>query len=115
MPCQPWHQSKIQTKNQNQKPETKTSKTLQNQNQKPRHTPKSKTSKTHQRGCDNIAQQLHHMGVRVLRMGLCSAKEPYSLETRLEECPGISWKVFFFFLYNIYIYVWKVLCGFGNF
>ena len=25
-------------------------------------------------------QQLHHMGVRVLRMGLCSAKEPYSLE-----------------------------------
>lgn len=38
------------------------------------------------KGCDNIAQQLHGLGVRVLRMGLCSAKEPYSLETRLEEC-----------------------------
>ena len=37
------------------------------------------------KGCDNIAQQLHGLGVRVLRMGLCSAKEPYSLETRLEE------------------------------
>eukprot|EP00930_Biecheleria_cincta_P067106 TRINITY_DN534_c0_g1_i2.p1 TRINITY_DN534_c0_g1~~TRINITY_DN534_c0_g1_i2.p1 ORF type:complete len:1465 (-),score=368.91 TRINITY_DN534_c0_g1_i2:53-4408(-) len=37
------------------------------------------------RGCDNIAQQLHGLGVKVLRMGLCSAKEPYSLETRLSE------------------------------
>ena len=27
-------------------------------------------------------QQLHGFGVRVLRMGLCSAKEPYSLEPR---------------------------------
>merc|ERR1719247_1600417 len=38
------------------------------------------------KGCDNIAGQLHALGVRVLRMGLCSAKEPYSLETRLQEC-----------------------------
>ncbi|CAJ1441821.1 unnamed protein product [Effrenium voratum] len=37
------------------------------------------------KGCDNVAQQLHALGVRVLRMGLCSAKEPYSLETRLGE------------------------------
>lgn len=37
------------------------------------------------KGCDNIAGQLHAMGVRVVRMGLCSAKEPYSLETRLGE------------------------------
>ena len=38
------------------------------------------------KGCDNVAQQLHALGVKVLRMGLCSAKEPYSLETRLQEC-----------------------------
>jgi hypothetical protein len=37
------------------------------------------------KGCDNIAMQLHNLGVRVLRVGLCSAKEPYSLETRLQE------------------------------
>ncbi|CAK0868429.1 unnamed protein product [Prorocentrum cordatum] len=37
------------------------------------------------RGCDNIAGQMHALGVRVLRMGLCPEKEPYSLETRLQE------------------------------
>eukprot|EP00929_Paragymnodinium_shiwhaense_P075401 TRINITY_DN3854_c0_g1_i1.p1 TRINITY_DN3854_c0_g1~~TRINITY_DN3854_c0_g1_i1.p1 ORF type:complete len:1545 (+),score=454.06 TRINITY_DN3854_c0_g1_i1:54-4637(+) len=37
------------------------------------------------RGCDNIAGQLHALGVRVVRMGLCAAKEPYSLESRLAE------------------------------
>merc|ERR1719277_89903 len=37
------------------------------------------------RGCDNIAGQMHALGVRVLRMGLCDAKAPYSLESRLGE------------------------------
>lgn len=38
------------------------------------------------RGTDNLADGLHNLGVRVLRMGLCPADKPYSLEARLSEC-----------------------------
>ncbi|CAK0848491.1 unnamed protein product [Prorocentrum cordatum] len=38
------------------------------------------------RGVDNMAEALHKLGVRVLRVGLCRAEKPYSLETRLAEC-----------------------------
>ncbi|CAE8589524.1 unnamed protein product, partial [Polarella glacialis] len=38
------------------------------------------------RGTDNMAEVLHALGIRVLRMGLCSQDKPYSLETRLREC-----------------------------
>jgi len=38
------------------------------------------------RGTDNLAEGLHNLGVRVLRMGLCPQELPYSLETRLAEC-----------------------------
>lgn len=37
------------------------------------------------RGTDNLADGLHNLGVRVLRMGLCSSDKPYSLEARLAE------------------------------
>eukprot|EP00930_Biecheleria_cincta_P039257 TRINITY_DN27000_c0_g1_i1.p1 TRINITY_DN27000_c0_g1~~TRINITY_DN27000_c0_g1_i1.p1 ORF type:complete len:1619 (-),score=376.47 TRINITY_DN27000_c0_g1_i1:52-4908(-) len=41
------------------------------------------------RGTDNLAEVLHGLGVKVLRMGLCSQDAPYSLESRLAEC-GMS-------------------------
>eukprot|EP00928_Gymnodinium_smaydae_P000358 TRINITY_DN10139_c0_g4_i1.p1 TRINITY_DN10139_c0_g4~~TRINITY_DN10139_c0_g4_i1.p1 ORF type:complete len:1641 (-),score=443.97 TRINITY_DN10139_c0_g4_i1:4-4422(-) len=37
------------------------------------------------RGTDNMAEALHQLGVRVVRMGLCSKDTPYSLEARLAE------------------------------
>lgn len=42
------------------------------------------------RGTDNLAEGLHRLGVRVLRMGLCEREKPYSLEARLTEC-GARW------------------------
>lgn len=38
------------------------------------------------RGTDNLAEVLHNLGVRVLRMGLCPQDRPYSFESRLAEC-----------------------------
>ncbi|CAJ1351779.1 unnamed protein product [Effrenium voratum] len=38
------------------------------------------------RGTDNLAEVLHNLGVRVLRMGLCPQDRPYSFESRLREC-----------------------------
>ncbi|CAE7330368.1 Upf1 [Symbiodinium natans] len=38
------------------------------------------------RGTDNLAEVLHSLGVKVLRMGLCPQDRPYSFETRLREC-----------------------------
>ncbi|CAE7941203.1 asd [Symbiodinium necroappetens] len=38
------------------------------------------------RGTDNLAEVLHNLGVRVLRVGLCPQDRPYSFETRLREC-----------------------------